>query len=57
MSVGANQVVCPCCDAVVDVTVGSGRTVVEAGRGHVESDSAVNQLCTSCLDKIHVVVE
>jgi hypothetical protein len=57
MSVGAQQVVCPHCDDVVDVTVGGDREAVDAGVGHVESDSAVNQLCTSCLDKIHVVVE
>lgn len=57
MSVGAQEIVCPCWDAIVDVTVGSGRTAVGAGEGHAEGDGVVNQLCTACLQKIHVEVE
>jgi hypothetical protein len=57
MSVGAQQIVCPCCESAVDVTVGD-RHVVDAGVGHVEDDDGVvNQLCTACVEKIHVRVE
>lgn len=56
MPVGAQQIECPSCEAVVDVSPGSDRTVVGVGVGHSDDERVVNQLCTSCLDKIHVEV-
>ena len=54
MAVGDQKVACPSCDNVVDVSIPEGKTVVGASRGHSSETDTLNQLCTSCLDKIHV---
>jgi phage terminase large subunit GpA-like protein len=56
MAVVEHKVACPACDEVVNVKIADDRSVVGAGHGHTEREDAVNQLCTSCMDAIHVVV-
>jgi len=56
MPVAAQPITCPSCGAEVAVSLAADKAVLGAGRGHTEGDDAVNQLCTECLDKIHVEV-
>lgn len=56
MPVGVQQIECPSCETVVDVSLGGNQTIVDAGIGHDERDGVVNQLCTNCLGKLHVEV-